>query len=467
MTLYNDADFDELILGHLVRSPEVFKKAKALRMEADDFLTSFVAGIQTYKVIGELVLGLNMDRPIPKSILELEIRQKVTAGAFQEIEEESLQELIDSFYAIEIRHSYICEHLFDFIKHRRLSKIQQSTTTTTEMYEKMKESAQHFENINALDTVADFAPFDRPIFVEEIDYRDTGFRGLSEAMGGFQPEECSLIMAGSGVGKTACAVNIAEAVSKTVNVGYLSLEEPPAHLIQRFYAKKFELSYSKLRYGNPQEKELLASKFADLEKPDRAALRRLKIIDARHMFPINVDTIKGLLEKYAAEGFIIDTLIIDQMDYLTPAKVLPKGSDKWREYEQISFECDELSMYRIQGEHPISVVVLHQLRGAPKWDYTVDDIAGFKGIVKPFDTAIAIGKSDQDANYIRLQSIKIRHSAPFSMSYLADFEHMSFTDKSWAPKDAKKERFQQKKEAEEKRFNDLDALKNRTRSVPT
>ena len=463
VTLYNNSDFDELLLGHLVRSQKVYDRAKALQMEGDDFLTSHAAGIQVYKTLGELLLNLNIDRPITSTVLNIEVLDLVSKNQINEVTEENLQELLNSFYTIDLQEDYVLNHLVPFIKHRRLSKVQQTASDSTEMYEQMRQTAETFENIKDFEDVVDVNPFDRPIYVNQVVYRSVGFPGLETHMGGFQPEECSLLMAGSGVGKTACAVNIANAISEFVKVGYFSLEEPNAHLVQRFYARKFGLSYSKLRYGNPDERMLLDSKFADLTALERTALRNLKIIDARHMTPVTVNTIKGLLNKYANEGFIMDTIIIDQMDYLSPVKTLTKGADRWREYEQIAFECDELSMFRILDRHPISVIVLHQLKGAPMWDYTVDDIAGFKGIIKPFDLALAIGKHQENANYIKIQSLKVRHFAPFAMTYQANFENMSFTTGSWTPTETKKERFKKKQEEDEKRFNDLDALKNRAR----
>ncbi len=462
-TLYNNSDFDELILMHLTRSQKVYDRAKALKMEGDDFLTSLAAGIQVYKTIGQLLLDLNIVRPIVSTVLDIEVQTLLANNEINDVTIENLKELLDSFYIKELQEDYVEQHLFEFIKHRRLSKVQQTTTDSTEMYEEMKQVAEGFENIRVFEDVVDVNPFDRPIYIEQLAYRAIGFDGLEAHMGGFQPEECSLLMAGSGVGKTACAVNIANCISEFVNVGYFSLEEPNAHLTQRFYARKFGLNYSKLRYGNPEERMLLNSAFADLTALDRQRLRGLKIIDARHMTPVTVNTIKGLLTKYANEGFIIDTIIIDQMDYLSPVKTLSKGADRWKEYEQIAFECDELSMFRILDQHPISVIVLHQLKGAPTWDYTVDDIAGFKGIIKPFDLALAIGKHHENANYIKIQSLKVRHFAPFALTYQANFENMNFTRADWAPQNGKEDRNRKKQEDEEKRFNDLHRLKDRAR----
>lgn len=432
MSLYN-ADFDELVLAHLIRSPEVLKKAKQYKIEGDDFLTSFVAGIQAYKQIAEAVLAIPLPAPIPKNILELELSEKFNNGEIIGLDSDKLEELVAWIYNLELTPTYILEHLLPFIKHRRLTKVQQNTPNTVNLYEEMHKIAVELNFSSSNDEVIGISPFDRPIFVENVSNRETGFDGLDSKLGGFNVEECSLLLASSGSGKTAVATNIALAVSKNQNVMFLSLEEPTTHLVQRFYARQFDCDYSKLRYGNADEQLELRSKFADFTAPERAAARRLKIVDARAQAPITIQGIQDILERYAAEGFITDTLIIDQMDYMSPLKNLGKAPDKWKEYEQIAFECDALSLYKIQGTHPIAVIVIHQLKGRPKWEYTYDDITGFKGIVKPFDNAIAIGRFAMDSPHINLTSLKVRHTAPFRLTYSADFSRMKFYPEEWAP----------------------------------
>lgn len=425
MSIYNSADFDEQVLAHLARSPEVFRKAKKLKLEGDDFLTSYAAGIQVYKVIGETLLNLGVDPPIPQSLLEIELAEKFMHGEVTGVDETTVVELLTWMYTTELKPEYIINHLALYIKHRRLTKVQQNTAGTLDLYDEMNKVASSLEVDNSTSEIISLNPFDRPIFVDESNFRDAGFDGLTQAMGGFQPEECSLILGCSGAGKTSVAINIASAIAQNYNVLYLSLEEPTEHLVQRFYANKFGLHYTKLRYGNQEEKMLLQTAFNDLTAPERAAMRRLKIADARKQCPITFKAIITLLESYAADNFIVDTLIIDQMDYMAPA-TYNKGRDgKWENYEAISFECDELSNYKIQGRHPISVIVLHQLKGNPKWRFSYDDITGFKGIVKPFDNAIAIGKVP-DTDHINLQSLKVRHSAPFCLTYRANFANMTF-----------------------------------------
>lgn len=436
MSIYNSADFDEQILAHLARSPEVFERARKLKLEGDDFLTSHGAGIELYKHMGETILAMGVSPLIPRGLLEIELNDKFEKGIITGVDGDTVTTLLDWMYTCDLNKDYVCLHLLPFIKHRRLSKVQQNTAGSVDLYNEMHRVASELEADVHDEDIIDVHPFDRPIFIDEMAFRDTGFDGLTEAMGGFQPEECSLLLGASGSGKTSVATNLATAISTGHNVLYVSLEEPTSHLVQRFYSNKFQINYTGLRYGKADEKALLQTAFNDLTAPERAAMRRLRLADARKQVPITIKGIMTLLEKYAAEGFIVDTVIIDQMDYMGPLKAVPKGADRWKEYEQIAFECDELSMYKIAEIHPISVIVLHQLKGSPKWKFGYEDISGFKGIVKPFDNAIAVGRLPETP-HINLQSLKVRHSAPFCLTYMADFSIMSFFAEVFTPPDEK------------------------------
>jgi hypothetical protein len=204
-------------------------------------------------------------------------------------------------------------------------------------------------------------------------------------------------------------------------------------LIQRFYANLFQLSYSRLKNGDLAVREELLQNFAARTDIERAMYRRLKIVDGRNLCPITYKGIIELLERSAQEeDFVADVVIVDQLEFMTPAKAIEKGAGKWREYEQISFEIDALSQYRIGNQRPICVWLLHQIQGRPQWEYSYDNIAGFKGIVKPFDVAMGAGRMP-GTDFINLHSLKNRHSAPFAHTYVANFAHMRFDESNFQP----------------------------------
>ena len=70
-----------------------------------------------------------------------------------------------------------------------------------------------------------------------------------------------------------------------------------------------------------------------------------------------------------------------------------------------------------------------------KWEFGYDDIAGFRGIVKPFDMCLGVGRFSKEEPYINLFSIKTRHTEHVKQSYYAEFQYMKFTERAWTPPD--------------------------------
>lgn len=434
MSIYNSSDFDEMLLAHLIRSPEIFNRAKKIKLEGNDLLTSNTAGIQLYKDIAELVLRLNIC-PLPKNILELELAVLVDSGVIGGVEPDELSQLVDWFYTSEISNEYVNEHLVNFLRHRRFSKIQQESTSSVELYTQLTEADL---SIPKTDQAVIVNPFDTPILCEANSGISTGFMRLDLAMGGgVHDEECGLLLAASGSGKTAIGVNFCIGAMSSSNTLYISLEEPYQHLIQRFYAKFYQLNYSLLKNGDEEARAHLLNNFQGMTNIERSIYRRLKVVDGRNLCPITYKGIEEIIEQTAQEGFVPKTVVIDQLDFMSAYKPMKKSAERWQEYEQISSEIDALSNYKVGGVSPIGVTLLHQIKGKPRWEYTFEDIAGYKGVVKPFDIAIGVGRMPR-TSYINLHSLKTRHGEPFALSYEASFAYMSFADSAFQPDRDKK-----------------------------
>jgi hypothetical protein len=428
MSIYNSNDFDELVLAHLIRSPAIYNRAKKLKIEGDDFLTSRTAGIQLYKEIAELVLRLNVC-PLPKNILELELNVLTETGTVSGVEPEDIENLINWFYSTDLSDPYVDEHLVNFIKHRRFSKVQQEETDGVQLFTRLSEVDL---SIPKTDKSVTLAPFATPVLCAPNAGISTGFLKLDNSMGGgTHRQECGLIMAASGSGKTAVGINIAIGGMRSHNTLYISLEEPADYLTQRYYARLFQLNYTQLKNGDEQEQERLIQNFNEMTNIEKSMYSRLRIIDGRSLCPITYKGIWELIEKEAQNGFVADVVIIDQLDYMAPDKNLPKNVDRWRELEQITMEVDLMSSMRL-GSKYFGMWVLHQIRGKPKWEYTYDDIAGFKGVVKPFDHATGIGRMP-GTPYMNFHSLKTRHGDHFSHSYLGDLAHMTFHESDFQP----------------------------------
>jgi KaiC/GvpD/RAD55 family RecA-like ATPase len=254
----------------------------------------------------------------------------------------------------------------------------------------------------------------------------TGIGVLDNKTGGLGKGECGLIIGHSGSGKTAVASFMMRQMAlHGQKVLYLSAEEPAENIIHRLYAQQFKIDYTEMYRGNKEMEKQQA--FGELDNATREKLQRIRVIDIRDLTPIGEKGIQKVLEQQADAGFIPDAVIIDQMDYLRPEKGMAKDASKWQLYENVAFEMDHLSQYKIQDTHEIALWVLHQATGAPVWTFDYNQIAGFKGIVKQFDMVLGIGRESSDSSHINIFSLKVRHSEMFTAPHRADFNFMSFT----------------------------------------
>jgi hypothetical protein len=436
MNKYDTADFDEQVLKHLIRCTEVMVKAKELKLQADDFLSSHVAGVKLYREVGLAVLEIG-SAPMSRSILELVAKEKVEAAG---IESDNLSELLDWVYQDELTPQYIIDNLSGFIKHRRLIKVQELNKTDPVAI--ATESQKVIFDITETATASQIkttSPFDKPIYMEIVEGIVTGFTALDTKLHGLAKSECGLIIGHSGSGKTTVATAMAKyAALQGYKSLYVSLEEPMENIAQRWYASQFRIPYTKLHYGladgQYDTKIALEQAFRDMTDETRTTLMNLKVVDARSLTPINVESLKTLVEKLADdEGFIPDVMFIDQLDYVEPLKQISKNAQLWEKYQQAAFELDLFSQHQIQNAHNFALWVLHQGTGDPKWRFNYSDIAGSKAIVRPFDICLGVGRHGTEYPYVNLFTLKSRHTANVAHSYMGEFEYMSFIQHNWDP----------------------------------
>lgn len=430
--LYSSADFDEIILTHLIRSKKVFTKASELKLTGEDFLSSQLAGIQFYKLIAEVVFEIGT-APVSRAVLELHVKPKL---AEVQVDTESFNTFLDYVYSSELMEDYICTQLLPFIRFRRISKASsEHKHDPLQAYEEMNKLAVSLNAADKGSLVVSAKPFDSFVLAPDIIAIPTGFNEIDLKIYGLAKQECGLLIGHSGSGKTASAsyiaINAARAGKKVL---YLSLEEPYQNIVYRWYANQFRISYSQLHFAHTDELGQMGHAAEDVQKAiealseeEKERLALLDIIDARALAPVNVDTLRTLIDEKAQQGFVPDVIIIDQMDYLSPVKQLPKGANPWQEYEQIAFECDSLSQHMIGGVAGFALWVVHQAKGEMRWTFGYDDIAGFRGIVKPFDLCLGVGRSSRDEPYVNIFTMKVRHTEHAQCAYRADFQYMDFS----------------------------------------
>jgi hypothetical protein len=58
--------------------------------------------------------------------------------------------------------------------------------------------------------------------------------------------------------------------------------------------------------------------------------------------------------------------------------------------------------------------------------FTNGEISGFKGIIKPADMCLAIGRDSSQDSVVSIFSLKSRHAKNFQFDFLAELEFMNF-----------------------------------------
>lgn len=427
---YNDDAYSELLLKYIIRDATVLEAAKNNELVPDDLVLSRIAGTQTYKEIAKVVLEADCS-PITREQLEVKLKNK---GDKLRAEPESITEYLDYVYnQAPLEPTIIVRELPEFLKHRRYHKVLTEPGDDPDALRrrliKVHDDVQYRE---AKSNSITLSPFDELVPQRTVNTINLGIKQIDAVQGGIALGEMGLIIGHSSSGKTAFASWIASQAALAGNdVLYLSAEEPAAGIVARWYAHHLNLEYTKLYRGQDEMGKQQA--FRELPVDKLAQLRRLRVVDVRNMVPLTAESIRGILEQKAKEGIIPKVVIMDQMDYMEADKPMPKQTQRWAVQQQIAFECDLLSQYKIKGEHEFALWIVHQGTGERKWMFGFNDIAGSKGIVRPFDTAIGVGREpreegveDKSEEHVNIFSMKIRHSQHFAIPMLGVFSHMRF-----------------------------------------
>jgi replicative DNA helicase len=421
--LYNDADFIELVIKCMFRSKNALQKALDLHLEPEDFGTIAVyqAFVQTAIEIGEAPINSKLCLAKLKSVLpEKGVNDNSSAIEFWEF-------IYDN--TADINEDYIIKHLPDFASIRKFQRARLEDCTTPE--EVVQKAQNIISDIALRKTAQDirvFTPFKELVLTELKDSLETGFAAVDLVARGLNYQEFGLILGHSGSGKTAVAVFSAiQNAKKGRKVLYLSIEEPAENICSRVYSNIFRICYTDLHKGSAIMQEDLKNLFNKMPELQRNPLLNLHIHDLRSaQGSITAKYLENYLDNlYATTGFHPDLVYIDQMDYLTTNS---KFDSEWQKYGKVAFEIDELSNHLIGGEHKFSVWLLHQAGGKMTKNFSNAEITGFKGIIKPTDMALAIGRDSSQSTLVSIFSLKSRHAKNFRFDYIAELEFMNFEE---------------------------------------
>lgn len=439
--IYNNADYIELTIKCLFREKQVLQKALDLHVRPADFGT-----INIYNAFVEAALSIK-DAPIASELCLAYIAPLLKKYNILEAD----KPLVISFWEFIYNESptnkdHILQNLAEFIKFRRYQSLKTEKTNSPE--ELVNEAAKLIDDISLKSNTGGirvFDPFETLVKMEHRESLLTGFPAIDSVARGLNYQEMGMILGHSGSGKTAVAVYSAIQNAKQYRkVLYLSLEEPAENICNRVYSNIFRIPYTDLHKGNVLVQKDLDEAYKHLPCRDRKALKNLKIHDLRDATPLTAKFIANYLDKlYMDSGYHPDLVYIDQMDYLTTND---SYDAEWQKYGKVSFEVDDLSNHLIGGEHPFSVWLLHQASGKMTRRFTNGEISGFKGIIKPTDLCIAIGRDTSQDEVVSIFSLKSRHAKNFQFDYVAELEFMNFEQQDRGAEDRMKEEANDKKE---------------------
>ena len=190
-----------------------------------------------------------------------------------------------------------------------------------------------------------------------------------------------------------------------------------------------------------------------MSEQDRKDLQNLLVHDLRDATPLTASYIADYLDKlYEETGYHPDLVYIDQMDYLTTKD---KFDAEWQKYSKVAFEVDALCDHLIGGQHKFSVWLLHQASGKMARKFTNAEISGFKGILKPADMVLAIGRDTAQESIVSIFSLKSRHAKNFQFDYLAELEFMNFEHQDRASEERAKEDKKDRKQMSRSNFENI------------
>jgi ABC-type dipeptide/oligopeptide/nickel transport system ATPase component len=438
--IYNNSDYIELTIKCLFREKLVLQKALDLHVKPEDFGT-----INIYRAFVSVALEIG-EAPVNSGLCLAHLTKSLKKYDILEADKPTVVAFWDFIYNNEPTNAeHIAGHLADFVKFRRYQSIRIEKIHTPE--ELVSEAHRIVEDISLKDNsggIRTFDPFEELVTVQHKESLLTGFPAVDMVARGLNYQEMGMILGHSGSGKTAMAVYSAiQNAKQRRKVLYLSLEEPAENICSRVYSNVFRIPYTDLHKGSSVMQQDLREAFKHMNAIEKEGMKHLKIHDLRDATPVTAKFIANYLDKlYADTGYHPDLVYIDQMDYLTTNE---KFDAEWQKYGKVAFEVDDLSNHLIGGEHMFSVWLLHQATGKMTRKFTNGEISGFKGIIKPTDMCLAIGRDSSQDSIVSIFSLKSRHAKNFQFDYFAELEFMNFEQQDRGAEDRVKEEDQDKR----------------------
>lgn len=455
LEVFNNSDYIELIIRCLFRDKQVMQKALDLKVVPEDF-----GSINIYRAFVAAALKVG-EAPINSQLCLAYLQPVLKDYGILDADKPNLVAFWEHIYSDEPTNAeHVRANLAAFIKARRFQSMKlEKANSPEELVSAASKLVGDIEIQDSNSQIKRFSPFSELVLIDHKESLLTGFVAVDTVSKGLNYQEMGIILGHSGSGKTAVATYSAiQNAKQRRKVLYLSLEEPAQNICSRLYSNIFRIPYTDLHKGSSIIQKDLKDSFALMDARTREALDgNIEIHDLRDATPITAQFIINYLDKlYEDTGYHPDLVYIDQMDYMTTNE---KYDAEWQKYAKVAFEVDGLSNHLIGGEHPFSVWLLHQAGGKMTRKFTNAEISGFKGILKPADMVLAIGRDSAQDSIVSIFSLKSRHAKNFQFDYFAELEFMNFEHHDKAAEDKIKVEDKDKK-ARQSNFNNIPPKKS-------
>ena len=426
MDYIDSSEFAEELIKHLIRDKKCYRKAKDLNLTADLFGDS-ETGNRVYREFVNIVMEVD-DSPITWEVFAGHYKNKFENGKFDTSQEDQIIEFIEAIYNGELSSDYILRLIPDFVKRKKTKQLQHrykdDPDSFTSEYSKINIEIKRATS-GAVMTTRMCSPMDTYVPPSFSAIIPTGLTSIDGSMRGLGLQELGFVLGASGAGKSTLAVVLAKnAAGLGKKVLYVTLEEGSSNIRDRFLSSLLDLSYSNLHAGII-EAAVVQKKIDDFERKTMY-FNNLKILDLKDRSPLTVADLEEAINKECKElNFLPDLILIDQMDYIDSNI---KFVNEWQKYQQVAFDLDLFSHTLIGGTKPFGLYVMHQLKGDMKLEHHVEDISSFKGVVKPADVVLTIGRANPDSYVVKIKSLKVRHNKNFGYLFKGNFENMTLLE---------------------------------------
>lgn len=167
---------------------------------------------------------------------------------------------------------------------------------------------------------------------------DTGIASLNDTIGGFHNSDLIVVLARSGMGKTAYGMSIAKVAAKKSNVGFISTEMPAVQLGLRRLSQGSGVSMGNIRRGDLDEDHWARIAHTIKGDAETGLASRIRINDS----VTELDDIKRQARLWKRE-FNLEILIIDYIQNIKVSNRRGVTGDRTAEVGAVSRELKDLA----------------------------------------------------------------------------------------------------------------------------